>query len=250
MATDPRYMTQAQARATEIDVGLRRYMLRIYNYMAMGLAVSGLVAMIVAYTSIGDIFFMRGITPTGHVGIAPTGFGWVAIWAPLGILLLSMFKARSMSFATLQAMYWLFVAVDGISLSLLLMVYTGESVVQVFFITAAAFAGLSLFGYTTKKNLAPMGAFLIMATFGLLIAMLVNVFFVQSVGFDWVVSIGVVLVFSGLTAYETQMIKKMYYAADGAEVTTRKAIFGAFQLYGSFITMFIWILHILGMMRD
>jgi FtsH-binding integral membrane protein len=123
-------------------------------------------------------------------------------------------------------------------------------IARAFFITAGAFAGLSLFGYTTKRNLAPIGAFLCMATFGLLIAMLVNVFFIQSTGFDWLISGGVVLIFSGLTAYETQMIKKMYYESDGADVTTRKAIFGAFMLYGAFVTLFIWILHILGMMRD
>ncbi|MDX1425867.1 MAG: Bax inhibitor-1/YccA family protein, partial [Kiloniellales bacterium] len=122
-------------------------------------------------------------------------------------------------------------------------------IARAFFITAATFAGLSLFGYTTKKNLAPMGAFLVMATWGILIALLVNVFFVQSAGFELILSIIVVLVFSGLTAYETQMIKNMYYENEGHDVVTRKAIFGAFLLYGSFVTLFIWILNILGMMR-
>ena len=121
---------------------------------------------------------------------------------------------------------------------------------KAFFITAGAFSGMSLFGYTTKRNLGPMGAFLCMATFGILIALLVNVFLIQSAGFDLVLSVIVVLVFSGLTAYETQMIKNMYHEADGGDVATRKAIFGAFLLYGSFVTLFVWILHLLGVMRD
>ncbi len=245
MATDPRTMTQAQARATEIDVGLRRYMLRIYNYMAMGLAVSGMVAMIMAYTSIGEIFFMRGITPTGHVGIAPTGFGWVAIWAPLGILLLAMFKSRSMSFATLQSMYWLFVAVNGISLSLLLMVYTGESVVQVFFITSAAFAGLSLFGYTTKKDLSGFGSFLIMGVWGLLIVGIVNMF-MQSAMMHFVFSAAGVLIFAGLAAYKTQELKLAYSERLGDEAEGRLAIFGAWMLYITFINLLQFLMYFLG----
>src|SRR5690625_4328828 len=123
-------------------------------------------------------------------------------------------------------------------------------IARAFFITAGTFAGMSLLGYVTKKNLAPMGAFFAMATIGLLIALLANVFFIQSGGFQLLLSVVVVLIFSGLTAYETQQIKNMYYETDGADMVARKAIFGAFMLYGSFITLFIYILHILGMMRE
>ncbi len=245
MATNPRYLTAAPARAEEIDVGLRRYMLRIYNYMAMGLAVSGLVALTVAFTSIGDIFFMRGITATGQVGVAPTGLGWIAIWAPLGILLLAMFTARKMSFATLQFMYWLFVAVNGISLSILLMIYTGESVIQVFFITSAAFAGLSLFGYTTKRNLSGVGSFLIMGVWGLLIVGIVNMF-MQSPMMSFVFAAAGVLIFAGLTAYKTQELKLAYSERLSGEAEGRLAIFGAWMLYITFINLLQFLMYFLG----
>ena len=236
---DRQTVLRAGARTADIDVGLRQYMLRVYNYMSLGVAFTGIVALFVA-NSPALISFVASTFWLFFIAIF--GLGWMM---PKIMM--------SKSIAAAQACFWIYAAMWGFLIGPMLAAYAQLDpmlVPRAFFITAGAFAGLSLFGYTTKKNLAPMGAFLIMATFGLLIAMLVNVFFVQSVGFDWIVSIGVVLVFSGLTAYETQMIKKMYYAADGAEVTTRKAIFGAFQLYGSFITMFIWILHILGMMRD
>ena len=245
MATNPRYLTTAPARAEAIDVGLRRYMLRIYNYMAMGLAVSGLVAATVAFTSIGDIFFMRVVTATGQVGIAATGLGWIAIFAPLGILLLAMFTARRMSFATLQFMYWAFVAVNGISLSILLMIYTGESVIQVFFITSAAFAGLSLFGYTTKKNLSGVGSFLIMGVWGLLIVGIVNIF-MQSAMMSFVFAAAGVLIFAGLTAYKTQELKLAYSERLGSEAEGRLAIFGAWMLYITFINLLQFLMYFMG----
>ncbi len=236
---DRQTVSRAGARTADIDVGLRQYMLRVYNYMSLGVAFTGIVALFVANSP-------------ALISLVASTF-WLFFIAILGLGWMAPKIMMSKSVAAAQACFWIYAAMWGFLIGPMLAAYAQLDpmlVPRAFFITAGAFAGLSLFGYTTKKNLAPMGAFLIMATFGLLIAMLVNVFFVQSVGFDWVVSIGVVLVFSGLTAYETQMIKNMYYAADGAEVITRKAIFGAFQLYGSFITMFIWILHILGMMRD
>jgi len=236
---DRRTMTPAQARAAEIDVGLREYMLRVYNYMALGVAFTGAIAMVVATNAalvqtVASIFWV--------LFIAILGLGWVA---PRIMMSKSIMAA--------QACFWVYAALWGAVIGPTLWVYGQIDPILVpkaFFITAGAFAGMSLFGYTTKKNLAPIGAFLAMATFGILIALLVNVFFVQSVGFDLVLSIIVVLVFSGLTAYETQMIKNMYYEADGQEVATRKAIFGAFLLYGSFVTLFVWILHLLGVMRD
>jgi FtsH-binding integral membrane protein len=156
------------------------------------------------------------------------------------------------SVAAAQVCFWAYAGLWGLLLGPTFFVYAKLDpmlLVRAFFITAAAFGGLSLIGYTTKKNLAPMGAFLGMATIGILIALLVNIFFVQSIGFEFILSIIVVLVFSALTAYETQMIKNMYMEADAHDVTTRKAIFGAYMLYGAFITLFIWILNILGMMR-
>ena len=232
-------MTRADARRAEIDVGLRSYMLRVYNYMSLGVAMTGAIAMSVAsnesaVATVGSMFWLF------FIGIL--GLGWFA---------LRIMMSKSVGAA--QACFWVYAGLWGALLGPMLWVYAQIDpmlIARAFFISAGAFAGLSLFGYTTKKNLGPMGAFLSMATIGLLIAMLVNGFFIQSVGFDWVVSIGVVLVFSALTAYETQMIKNMYTEADGADVTTRKAIFGAFMLYGAFITLFVWILHILGMMRD
>ena len=241
MAFDPQRttMTRADAARAEIDVGLRSYMLRVYNYMSLGVALTGGIALYVAsdpamVQAVGSMFWLF------FIGIL--GLGW---FAPRIMM--------SKSIGAAQACFWVYAGLWGALLGPMLWVYAQIDpmlIPRAFFITAGAFAGLSLFGYTTKRNLGPMGAFLTMATFGLLIAMLVNVFFIQSVGFDWFISIAVVLVFAGLTAYETQMIKNMYYESDGADVTTRKAIFGAFMLYGAFITMFVWILHILGMMRD
>ena len=232
-------ITRAVTRRAEIDVGLRSYMLRVYNYMSLGVALTGGIAMSVASNeaavqTVGSMFWLF------FIGIL--GLGW---FAPKIMM--------SKSIGAAQACFWVYASLWGVLLGPMLWVYAQIDpmlIARAFFISAGAFAGLSLFGYTTKMNLGPIGAFLTMATFGLLIAMLVNVFFIQSVGFDWLISIAVVLVFAGLTAYETQMIKNMYYESDGADVTTRKAIFGAFMLYGAFITMFVWILHILGMMRD
>ncbi len=232
-------MIRADARRAEIDVGLRSYMLRVYNYMSLGVALTGGIALYVAsdpamVQAVGSMFWLF------FIGIL--GLGW---FAPRIIM--------SKSIGAAQACFWVYAGLWGVLLGPMLFVYANIDpmlIPRAFFITAGAFAGLSLFGYTTKRNLGPMGAFLTMATFGLLIAMLVNVFFIQSVGFDWFISIAVVLVFAGLTAYETQMIKNMYAETDAADVTTRKAVFGAFMLYGAFITLFVWILHILGMMRN
>jgi len=240
MAFDPQRttMTRAEAARAEIDVGLRSYMLRVYNYMSLGVAFTGAIAMLVA----SDAALVQGVA----------SMFWVFFIAIIGMGFLAPRLMMSKSVATAQICFWAYAAMWGAVLGPTVWYY-GQiepmMIARAFFITAATFAGLSLFGYTTKKNLAPMGAFLVMATWGILIALLVNVFLVQSVGFELILSIIVVLVFSGLTAYETQMIKNMYYEADGHDIVTRKAIFGAFLLYGSFVTLFIWILNILGMMR-
>jgi len=230
--------TRTQEGAAQLDEGLRKYMLGVYNYMALGVAFTGIVALFVASQ------------PALLEAIALSNFRWVLF---IGILGLGFFAPRVMmsgSMAMAHGAFWVYAALWGALMSPMFVLYTGDSMVRVFFITAATFAGVSLYGYTTKRNLAPMGAFLAMATIGILLALLVNMFLLQSGMFHLVLSIVVVLVFSALTAYETQMIKNMYYEADSGDVTTRKAVFGAFMLYGSFITLFVWMLHLLGMMRE
>ena len=236
---DRRTMSPAQARRAELDVGLRSYMLRVYNYMSLGVAFTGAIAMVIAM-NVAAVQAVASMFWLFFIGIL--GLGW---FAPRVMM--------SKSIGAAQLCFWVYAAMWGAVIGPTLWFYQQVDpmlVARAFFITAGTFAGLSLFGYTTKINLGPIGAFLCMATIGLLIAMLINVFFIQSTGFDLFITLAVILVFSGLTAYETQMIKNMYYEADGHEVTTRKAIFGAFMLYGAFVTLFVWILHLLGIMRD
>ncbi len=233
------YMTRSQAEVAQLDEGLRSYMLRVYNYMSLGVAFTGAIAMLVAMNPAMVQALSGGLFWVLFIGIL--GLGW---FAPKVMMTKSVGAA--------QACFWAYAALWGALLGPMFYAYLAVDpmlVPQAFFITAGTFAGMSLLGYTTKKNLAPMGAFLAMATIGLLIALLVNVFFIQSLGFELFLSIGVVLVFSGLTAYETQQIKNMYYEADGAEVQTRKSIFGAFMLYGAFVVMFIHILNLLAILR-
>jgi FtsH-binding integral membrane protein len=238
MALNPRYQAQGRtvdrAYSAEIDAGLRAYMLRVYNYMAMGVALTGIVAYAVA------------LNPQLMETIALSGFKWVLF---AGILGLGWFSGRiifSASPAVAHGAYWLYAAMWGALISPMIYIYTGESIARVFFITAAAFAGTSLYGYTTKRDLSTMGRFLAMSTIGILIAVLLNAFVFESGGFHMILSIVVVLVFAGLTAYETQAIKEMYFAQDDADLASRKAILGAFTLYGSFVTMFVWMLSIFG----
>lgn len=240
MSFDPNQSTVARARVdtAEIDVGLRKYMLRVYNYMALGVAFTGVVALLVASS------------PQALALIYGTPLKWGLI---LGIIGMGWFGPRMImtgSVATAHAMFWVKASMWGALAAPYFLVYTGESMVRVFFITTAAFAGLSLYGYTTKRNLGPIGAFLCMATIGLLIALFVNVFIFQSEMMHTLLSIVVVLVFAGLTAYDTQNIKGMYYESDGAEVVTRKAIFGAFHLYSSFIIMFLYLVQLFGVARE
>ena len=239
MATpDRRTMSPAQARAAEIDVGLRSYMLRVYNYMSLGVAFTGAIALFIA----SDVALVQGVASVFwlfFIGIL--GLGW---FGP------KLMVSKSVGVA--QVSFWVYAALWGAVIGPTIWMYGQIDpmlVPKAFFITAGAFGMMSLYGYTTKRDLGPIGAFLCMATFGILIALLVNVFLVQSQMFDLILSVVVVLVFSGLTAYETQMIKNMYYEADPGDVATKKAIFGAFLLYGSFVTLFVWILHLLGMMR-
>jgi uncharacterized protein len=232
-----RVSTTAQ-EAADIDVGLRQYMLRVYNYMALGVAFTGIVALAVASN------------PAIMQAVALGPFKWVLFIGIIGMGFLAPRLMLGGSVAVAHGAYWLYAAAWGALLAPMFHLYTGDSMVRVFFITAGAFAGLSIYGYTTKRSLSSVGTFLVMATWGLLIAMLVNAFFLESAGFHYLIAVAVVLVFAGLTAYETQMIKESYLQADHADTMTRKAVFGAFLLYGSFVTMFIWLLQLFGVARS
>jgi FtsH-binding integral membrane protein len=233
------------ADAVQIDVGLRKYMLRVYNYMASGLLLSGIVALLVTNTGLQSLFFQAA--ETGRPGY--TGLGLVAVFAPIGLILLMSFRAQRMSIAALQACYWGFVALMGVGLSTVLMIYTGASVVRVFFITAIAFSSLSMYGYTTKRDLGPVGTFLIMGLVGILIAGLVNIF-LQSSMMHFIISAVGVLVFAGMTAYDTQKIKNSYFQLSGSGVAEHAAIMGAVTLYLDFINLFQFLLAFLGQRRD
>ena len=229
-------MTQAQAQAAAVDVGLRAYMLRVYNYMSVALALSGAVA------------FFVSTSPALQQVIFGTPLMWVVFLAPLGLVFFLSARINKMSAAAAQTTFWIFAGLMGMSLASIFIAYTPESVTRVFFITAGAFAGLSLVGYTTKKDLSGMGTFLIMGVIGLIIAMVVNMFVASSM-LQLGISVIGVLIFAGLTAYDTQQIKLMYYEADEDEVAAKKSIMGALKLYLDFLNMFIFLMHILGVAR-
>jgi FtsH-binding integral membrane protein len=233
---DRKVMTQAQAQAAAVDVCLRAYMLRVYNYMSVALALSGAVA------------FFVSTSPAMQQVIFGTPLMWVVFLAPLGLVFFLSARIQKMSATAAQITFWIFAALMGLSLASIFIAYTPESITRVFFITAGAFAGLSLVGYTTKKDLSGMGTFLIMGVIGLIIAMVVNMFVASSM-LQLGISVIGVLIFAGLTASDTQQIKLMYYEADGEEVTAKKSIMGALKLYLDFLNMFIFLMHILGVAR-
>ena len=231
------YGAQAQSAAL-FDEGLRQHMLRVYNYMGLGLVITGIVAFVVSQT------------PALYVPIFQTPLKWVVMLAPLAFILFFSFKAESMSSSTARAMFFAFAAVMGISLSSIFIVFTGESIARVFFITAAAFGGLSLFGYTTKKSLSGMGSFLIMGLIGLVIASLVNIFLASS-ALGFAISVIGVLVFAGLTAWDTQRLKEMYLYSDlDAESAAKLSVNGALSLYLNFVNMFQMLLSLFGSRQE
>ena len=239
----------ARAGAAEIDQGLRSYMLGVYNYMTVGLAITGLVAMATNMLAVAE-------TATG--GRALTTFGqalylsplkWLVMLAPLAFVFFFSFRIDSMSSATARNVFLLFAAAMGLSLSSLLFIYTGASVTRAFFITSATFGALSLYGYTTKRDLSAMGSFMIMGLFGLIIASVVNIF-LQSSAMQFVISLISVGVFAGLTAWDTQSIKEMYYAYDDGETAVKKSVNGALMLYLDFINIFTSILQLTGSRND
>ena len=228
------------------DVGLRAHMVRVYNYMASGLALSGIVAFgLFSSAELASLFFQ---VQAGRV-VGLNVLGWVAIFAPLGLLLLVSFRAQAMSVGAIQAVYWAVTALMGVSLSLLLFRYTGASVARTFFVTAAAFGGLSLYGYTTKTDLSAFGKFLFMGLIGIILAGLVNMIW-PSGTMTFIISVAGVLIFSGLIAYDTQKIKEQYSEAYGSDVADKMAIFGALSLYLDFVNLFQFLMSFMGQNRD
>ncbi|GBD40873.1 Inner membrane protein YbhL [bacterium HR39] len=233
---DPR-IAVARARGLEIDEGLRSYMLSVYNYMALALAITGLTAWVTA-SSTAMVQLLFG-----------TPLAWVVMLAPLGFVFFLSARIHALSPTAAQVTFWLFAVVMGLSMASIFLAFAGTSIARVFFITAATFGAMSLYGYTTKRDLSAWGSFLFMGLIGIVIASLVNLF-VGSTMLQFVVSIVGVLVFTGLTAYDTQAIKEEYYEYDAPEVATRKAIMGALRLYLDFINLFMMLLQLLGQRRD
>jgi len=229
---DRNFSTATKSEA-QVDQGLRSYMLRVYNYMATGLGLTGLTAYFVA------------ITPSLFNAIYGTPFYWIVALAPLGFVFYLSARLHKISFAKAQTVFWIFSGVMGLSMAYIFIAFTGASIARVFFITAGTFAGMSLYGYTTKKDLTGWGSFLFMGLIGIIIAMIVNIF-LQSGMLSFIISCVGVLVFVGLTAYDTQRIKEMYYASDHPEISGKKAIMGALKLYLDFINLFIMLLRLFG----
>lgn len=247
----------AGARAdASIDEGLRAYMIRVYNLMALGLAITGIAAL-------GTVMLATTNDPSAAVaqlgnGKMLTSFGaalygsplrWVVMLAPLAMVFFLSFRVEKMSLSAAQTTFWAFAALMGVSLSSVFLVYTSASIVQTFFITATAFLALSLFGYTTKRDLTGMGSFLIMGVWGLIIASIVNIFLASSM-LDFAISAIGVLVFVGLTAYDTQKVKESYDEGLGTEVLHKTAVMGALSLYLDFINLFLMLLRLFGQQRD
>ncbi|MGB3335711.1 MAG: Bax inhibitor-1/YccA family protein [Devosia sp.] len=238
--------------AVAVDEGLRSYMLRVYNYMGVGLIVTGLAAWFAAAAAIttnpdaavGQLANGQLVTQWGYLLFA-SPLQWVVMLAPLAFVLVLSFGINKLSVPAAQATFWLFAAVMGLSLSSIFLVYTDASIAKVFFITAATFGAMSLYGYTTKRDLTQMGSFLMMGLIGLIIASVVNIF-MQSSMLEFAISAVGVLIFVGLTAYDTQKIKEGYNEAHGAELLAKGAIMGALSLYLDFINLFMMLLRLFG----
>src|ERR1700722_13127558 len=240
----------ARSGTGAIDQGLRAYMLSVYNYMTLGLGVTGLVAFAAYKAAVVE-------TATGHIA-GLTEFGaaiytsplrWVVIFAPLLVVFAFSAGRNTLSVGAARGVFLLFAALIGLSMSTIFVVFTKGSIFQVFFETAAAFGALSLYGYTTRRSLSAMGSFMVMGLFGLLIAMLVNIF-LHSTGLQWAISVIGIVIFAGLTAWDTQAIKANYYAGGSGEAVAKRSIFGALRLYLDFINMFQFLLMMFGDRRN
>jgi FtsH-binding integral membrane protein len=238
--SDPRKASQGMAIPSavgaRIDAGLRIHMQRVYSYMAGGLALTG----IVAYAAAASGFYQT---------IAGTPLIWIVMLAPLGFVLVLSFGIQRISVETAMVLFWIYAAVMGLSLGGIFLVYTGTSIARVFFITAATYGAMSLYGYTTKSDLSGFGSFLLMGLIGLVIASIVNIF-VGSSALQFAISIIGVIVFVGLTAYDTQRIKEMYLESDMPEIAGKKAVLGALALYLDFINLFMMLLQLFGQRRQ
>jgi FtsH-binding integral membrane protein len=235
--------TIASARAgtaAAIDEGLRSYMLKVYNYMGIGLVVTGLVAYFSNQAAVSN----GQLTAWGEL-LYTSPLMWVVALAPLAFVLVLSFGINKLSVAATQATFWGFAAIMGLSLSSIFMVYTDASIAKVFFITAATFGAMSLYGYTTKRDLTGIGNFLIMGLIGLIIASIVNIFLASSM-LEFAISAIGVLIFVGLTAYDTQKIKESYHESMGSDVLAKGAIMGALSLYLDFINLFMMLLRLFG----
>ena len=237
------------ANQVAIDEGLRAYMLKVYNYMTTGLLLTGLVAYFFGKASIvtNELGQIIGVTSIGAL-LFGSPLKWVVMLAPLGFVFYLSAKINKMSVSSAQITFWIFSAIMGLSLASIFIVYTQASIARVFFISSGTFAAMSLYGYTTKKDLTKLGGFLFMGLIGIIIASLVNLFF-QSSALHFAISVIGVLVFVGLTAYDTQSIKNMYYAGDSESVGGKKALMGALRLYLDFINLFIMLLRLFGQRR-
>jgi FtsH-binding integral membrane protein len=239
----------ATDRAVAIDAGLRAHMISVYNYMASGVALTGVLAWITFQAAGGDAITssgrgITGLTPFGHA-LFETPLMWVLFLAPLGLVMYLSFRINTLQPATARALFFVYAGLLGVSLATIFMAYTTTSISRVFFISAASFGALSLWGYTTQRDLSAMGSFLIMGVFGILIAMVVNIF-LKSSGLDWAISILGVGIFAGLTAFDTQKIKEFYDVNDDGTIAGRKAVMGALTLYLDFINMFLFLLRLMG----
>ena len=231
---DSRFFSVAGTDTAAFDAGLRAHMQRIFSTMGMGLGVTGVVAWLVAHTAL--------------VVLITSPLRWVVALAPLGIVMFMSLRMRALSLSALRTTFWIFCAMMGASMASIFLVYTGDSIARAFFIAAAMFGTTSLWGYTTRSDLSKMGSFLMMAVFGLIIAGLVNIF-LHSPMVAWVSSIVAVVLFTGLTAYDTQRIKETYAESWGEESNAKLAVFGALSLYMDFINMFVALLQLTGALQ-
>ncbi len=234
--------TSTGTRTAGYDAGLRSYMLSVYNMMASGVMLTGIVALMFAYNTATD---GGNNSYAAQVFLSGGPLRWVVMFAPFGLVMWLSFGIGRLSESAARTLFWAYAVTMGLSLSTILLVYTGASVAQTFFAAAAAFGGLSLYGYTTKKDLSGFGSFLIMGVVGIVVASLLNLF-LHSTGLDLAISLLGVLLFAGLTAYDTQRIKGMYYATGGSTWAGKSVVMGALQLYLDFINMFMFLLRFMG----
>jgi uncharacterized protein len=238
----------ADSSAAVLDQGLRAYMLRVYNWMASGLVLTGLIAFAISHTRAMDAFYPMVQTASGDYIRHPSILAYAAIFAPLVFVMVLSFGVNKLSTTAAQALFWAFCATMGASLTSIFIIYTQTSITEVFFVTAGTFAGTSLYGYTAKRDLTSFGSFLIMGLIGILIAMVVNIF-LHSPAIAFAISILGVLIFVGLTAYDTQRIKVSYLqygASYGTEMAGKRSVFDALTLYLNFINLFMFLLQLFG----